>query len=69
MGDGLVEHHDVVGDRVGAGIARTKQPRERITGAVGEAQQWMEPEPPLYLGPVSSLFSEWISMSDASMSR
>lgn len=38
LGDGLVEHHDVIGDRVGAGIAGTKHSRERITGAVGEAQ-------------------------------
>ena len=49
LGDGIVEHDDVVGDRVGAGVARPQQPRECITGAVGEAQQGVESETPLVM--------------------
>ena len=43
-----VQHPDVIGGGVGAGVARTQQPRQRLpTGHVGtvqEAEQGMEPE-------------------------
>jgi hypothetical protein len=50
LGHCLVEDNHVVGHRVGPGVARAEQPREGITGAVGEAQQWMKSEATLVVG-------------------
>ena len=44
LGNGVVEHHDMVDDGVGPRVARAKQSRERFTGAVCKAQEWIEPE-------------------------
>ena len=37
LGDRLIQHGDVIGDRVRPGVARPQQHRERLAGGVGEA--------------------------------
>jgi hypothetical protein len=55
LGKSVVEHHDVVAHGVGPCVARTKQPRECLTGAVCKTQGWIEPEAPLVVGAGSFL--------------
>jgi len=47
LGDRLIQHGDVIADRVGPGVARPQQHPERLAGGVGEAVDRMEPEPAL----------------------
>ena len=42
LGHGGVEDAHVVGHRVGAGVARTQQSRERLAGGIGEAEHRVE---------------------------
>jgi hypothetical protein len=43
LADGLVQHGDVIGDRVGPGVAGPQQHAERLAGRVGEAVDRVEP--------------------------
>ena len=47
LGDRLIQHGDVIGDRVRPGVARPQQHPERLAGGIGEAVDRMEPEPAL----------------------
>ena len=52
------------------GVARPQDRGEGLTGRIREAEHRMEPEPAFVSsGPCPSLFSEWTSISDASMSN
>ena len=42
-----VEDAHVIGHRVGAGVARAQEPRERLAGSVGEAEHRVEAPSPL----------------------
>ncbi len=44
LDDGTVEHGDVIGHGVGAGVPRAQQGGQRLTGAIREAEQRMEAE-------------------------
>jgi hypothetical protein len=68
LSDRLIEHGDVVGHGVRAGVARTQHPRKRLTGASAKKNIGWKPKPPLKWGAACSLPSEWISTSVASMS-
>jgi hypothetical protein len=45
----------MVGDGVGAGVARAQQPRQRLAGGIGKAQHGVEAEAALVGGPGAHL--------------
>jgi hypothetical protein len=50
LSDRLIEHGDVVGHGVRAGVARTQHPRKRLTGASAKKNIGWKPKPPLEVG-------------------
>jgi len=64
---GLLEHGDVVGRGVGAGIARAQDAGQRLAALVQIADQRVEPKPALEVARRPS-FSEWAVTSVASKS-
>lgn len=64
---GQLQHGDVVGRGVGAGIARAQDAGQRLVALVQVADQRVEAEPPLKL-PAAPSYSEWAVTSVASKS-
>jgi len=64
LGDGLVQHEQVIGNGIRAGVTPAKRRRERDSSSIGEAEHRVEPVTTLKVGVAPSWRPEWISTSD-----